>query len=249
MIATLTDATPLLAAFPLAFAAGFVSFVSPCVLPLLPGYVAFLSGATGSIEGRTGRGRAVLGALAFVIGFAVVFVSFGALFGGLGSAMKTHQRDLAVVFGVVTILLGLFFAGWLPSSWLQRDRRVHRVPRVSVLGAALLGFTFALGWTPCLGPTIAAIDVLSMSSSGATALRGSILAFVYCLGLGLPFVAAAFATEWMVTASGWLRRHHKAVGRIGGVLLILIGLAEVTGAWNAFVLWLQIHVPATNAPF
>ena len=249
MISTLTNATPLLAAFPLAFAAGFVSFVSPCVLPLLPGYVAFLSGATGSIEGRSGRGRAGVGALACGIGFAVVFVSFGALFGGLGGALKTHQRGLEVVFGGVTILLGLFFAGWWPSSWLQRDLRVHRVPRVSVFGAALLGFTFALGWTPCLGPTIAAIDGLAASSSGATALRGSILAFVYCLGLGLPFVAAAMATEWMATASNWLRRHHKAIGRVGGVLLILIGVAEVSGVWHAFVLWLQIHVPATNAPF
>jgi cytochrome c-type biogenesis protein len=249
MISTLTNATPLLAAFPLAFAAGFVSFVSPCVLPLLPGYVAFLSGATGSIEGRSGRGRAVLGSVAFVIGFAVVFVSFGALFGGLGGALRNHQRGLEIVFGVVTMLLGLFFAGWWPSSWLQRDRRVHRVPRVSVLGAALLGFTFALGWAPCLGPTIAAILGLAASSSGATALRGSILAFVYCLGLGLPFVAAAFATEWMATASTWLRRHHRTIGRIGGVLLLLIGLAEVSGVWHSFVLWLQIHVPATNAPF
>jgi cytochrome c-type biogenesis protein len=249
MIATLTNATPLLAAFPLAFAAGFVSFVSPCVLPLLPGYVAFLSGATGSIEGRSGRGRAVVGSLAFVLGFAIVFVSFGAAFGGLGSSLRTHQRDLEVVFGVVTVLLGMFFAGWWPSSWLQRDRRVHRIPRVSVLGAALLGFTFALGWTPCLGPTIAVILGLAASSSGATAVRGSILAFVYCLGLGLPFVVAALATEWMATASIWLRRHHRVIGRVGGILLILIGLAEVTGEWHTFVLWLQVHVPATNAPF
>jgi cytochrome c-type biogenesis protein len=237
----------LLAALPLAFAAGLVSFVSPCVLPLLPGYVAFLSGAAGRIEGRSGRGRAVVGSLAFVLGFAVVFVSFGALFGGLGSSLRTHQRTLEVVFGVVTVLLGLFFAGWWPSAWLQRDRRVHHLPRVTVLGAALLGFTFALGWTPCIGPTLAAILGLAASSSGATAFRGSVLAFVYCLGLGLPFVVAALATEWMATVSTWLRRHHNVVGRIGGILLILIGLAEVTGAWHAFVLWLQIHIPASNA--
>ncbi len=245
MIATLPSS--LLAAFPLAFAAGLVSFVSPCVLPLLPGYLAFLGGATGRIDGRSGRGRAVVGSLAFIIGFAIVFVSFGALFGGLGSTLRTHQRLLEVVFGAVTILLGLFFAGWWPSSWLQRDARSHRLPRASVLGAALLGFTFALGWTPCIGPTLASILGLAASSSGATALRGSMLAFVYCLGLGLPFVVAALATEWMATVSTWLRRHNRAIGRVGGILLILIGIAEISGAWNTFVVWLQVHVPSSTA--
>ncbi len=241
MIATLPSS--LLAALPLAFAAGLVSFASPCVLPLLPGYVAFLSGATGSIEGRSGRGRAVIGSLAFVLGFGVVFVSEGALFGSLGRLLHTHQRSLEITFGIVTIILGLFFTGWWPSSWLQRERRVHRLPRASVLGAALLGFLFALGWTPCIGPTLGAILTLA-ASSGATALRGSILAFVYCLGLGVPFIVAALATEWMAIASTWLRHHHKAIGRFGGTLLIFIGLAEVSGAWHSFVLWLQIHAPA-----
>lgn len=245
MLATLPSS--LIAAFPLAFAAGLVSFISPCVLPLLPGYLAFLSGTAGRIEGRSGRGRAVVGSLAFIVGFAVVFVSFGALFGGLGGTLKTHQRLLEEVFGVVTILLGLFFAGWWPTAWLQRERRIHRLPRVSVLGAALLGFTFALGWTPCIGPTLATILGLAASSSGATALRGSVLAFVYCLGLGLPFVVAALATEWMASASGWLRRHAKVIGRVGGVMLILIGVAEVSGAWHTFVLWLQVHLPASTA--
>ncbi|MDE3064211.1 MAG: cytochrome c biogenesis protein CcdA [Acidobacteriota bacterium] len=229
---------------PLAFAAGLVSFVSPCVLPLLPGYVAFLSGATGRVEGRSGRGRAVVGSLAFVTGFAVVFVSFGALFGGLGSTLRTHQRPLEIGFGVVTVALGLFFAGWWPSSWLQRERRVHHLPRASVLGAAALGFTFALGWTPCIGPTLAAILGLAASSSGATQVRGSVLAFVYCLGLGVPFVVAALATEWMAVASTWLRRHARVIGHVGGVLLIAIGVAEATGAWHSFVLWLQVHAPA-----
>jgi cytochrome c-type biogenesis protein len=236
----------LLAALPLAFAAGLVSFVSPCVLPLLPGYVAFLGGAAGNIEGRSGRGRALLGSLAFVVGFAIVFVSFGALFGGLGRELRNHQRPLEIVFGVVTVGLGLFFAGWWPSSWLQRERRIHRLPRASVMGAAVLGFTFGLGWTPCIGPTLASILGLAYST-GPTAARGSILVFVYCLGLGVPFVVAALATEWMATASTWLRRHQKTIGRIGGVMMILIGLAEMTGAWHAFVLWLQVHVPAGNA--
>jgi cytochrome c-type biogenesis protein len=239
----------LFVAIPVAIAAGLISFLSPCVLPLLPGYLAFLSGASGRIEGRSGRGRAFVGSLAFVLGFSLVFVSFGALFGELGRELKTHERLLQEIFGVVTIALGLFFAGWWPSTWLQRERRVHYLPRVSILGAGALGFVFALGWTACIGPTLAAILGLAASSSGATALRGSILAFFYCLGLGVPFVVAALATEWMATASTWFRRHSKVIGIFGGVLLIVIGVCEVTGWWHAFVLWLQVHYPASNALF
>ena len=244
MIATLPSS--LLAALPIAVAAGFVSFVSPCVLPLLPGYLAFLSGAAGSLEGRAGRGRVVIGAIAFIIGFAIVFVSLGALFGGFGSLLRDDQRTLSIVFGSITILLGMFFAGWWPSSWLQRDRRIHHLPRASIMGAGLLGFTFALGWAPCIGPTLGSILGLAAANNDTTALRGSVLAFVYCLGLGVPFLIAAFATEWMATTTSWLRRHAKAVGVVGGVLLIAIGVAEVTGLWSSFVVWLQVHVPSTT---
>jgi cytochrome c-type biogenesis protein len=247
MIATLPSS--LLAALPIAVAAGFVSFISPCVLPLLPGYLAFLSGAAGSLEGRSGRGRAVIGAIAFIIGFAIVFVSIGAIFGGFGQLLRDHERILAIVFGSVTILLGMFFGGWWPSKWLNRDLRIHHLPRASIVGAGALGFLFALGWTPCLGPTLAAINALDEATSGATALRGSILAFFYCLGLGIPFIVAALATEWVSTASSWLRRHQRTIGRIGGALLIVIGILEVTGAWNTFVIWLQVHFPSTTAPF
>ena len=246
MIATLPSS--LLAALPIAVAAGFVSFVSPCVLPLLPGYLAFLSGAAGSLEGRAGRGRVVIGAIAFIIGFAIVFVSLGALFGGFGSLLRDDQRTLSIVFGSITILLGMFFAGWWPSSWLNRDQRIHHLPRASILGAGALGFLFALGWTSCIGPTLGAILALA-ANSGATALRGSILAFFYCLGLGIPFVVAALATEWVSTASSWLRRHQRTIGRIGGMLLIVIGILEVTGAWHAFVIWLQVRFPSWTAPF
>lgn len=238
---------PLIAALPIAVAAGLASFVSPCVLPLLPGYLAFLSGATGSVKGRPGRGRAVLGSLAFIFGFTIVFVSFGAAFGHLGSSLRTHQRTLEIVFGVVTIFLGFFFAGWWPSMWLQRERRVHWLPRASIVGAAMLGFLFGLGWIPCIGPTLGAILGLAASSSGATAVRGSVLAFFYCVGLGVPFVVAAFASEWMTTASRWLRRHQRTIGRVGGVLLIVIGVLEVTGAWESFVVWLQTQFPATTS--
>ena len=234
----------LLAAFPLAFAAGLVSFLSPCVLPLLPGYLAFLSGATGASVARGGRGRAVLGSLAFVLGFSLIFVSFGALFGFLGAKISQHQRPLQIIFGLMTIALGCFFAGWWPARWIQRERRSHRLPKATVIGAAFLGALFALGWTPCIGPTLGAILGLASSSSGATALRGSILTFVYCLGLGLPFVVAAVASESVMRASTWLRRHAKVVGIIGGLLLIAIGVAEVTGWWASWVLWLKIHGPS-----
>lgn len=245
MIASVASSS-LVAAVPLALAAGLVSFVSPCVLPLLPGYLAFLSGSAGSLEGERGRGRAVVGSVAFIVGFALVFVSLGAIFGQMGRAVHVHQRGLEEIFGLVTIALGFFFAGWWPSRWLQRERRIHKVPRASVLGAGALGFTFGLGWTPCIGPTLAAILGLAASSSGATALRGSVLAFVYCLGLGIPFIVAALATEWMATASTWLRRHARPIGTVGGLLLIAIGVCEVTGLWHAFVVWLQVHVPNTT---
>jgi cytochrome c-type biogenesis protein len=237
----------LFAAIPIAIAAGLVSFVSPCVLPLLPGYVAFLSGSTGRIEGQSGRGRAFIGSIAFILGFAIVFVSAGALFGDFGAHLKANERILEIVFGVVTIGLGLFFAGLWPSSWLNRERRIHHVPRVSVLGAAALGFTFGLGWTPCIGPTLASILFLETSSAGASALRGSILAFFYCAGLGIPFIVAALATEWMATASTWLRRHARVIGLIGGLLLVGIGVCEIAGWWHTFVLWLQVHFPATSS--
>jgi cytochrome c-type biogenesis protein len=239
--------TSLLAAIPIAMAAGLVSFVSPCVLPLLPGYLAFLSGATGTVQERRGRGRAVVGSLAFVLGFAIVFVAAGALFGGLGRQLHQHQRLMEIIFGAVTIAMGLFFAGWWPSSLLQRERRAHHLPRASVVGAFALGFLFALGWTPCIGPTLAAILGLALSSSGATAVRGSVLAFFYCLGLGIPFIVAALFTEWMTTVSGWLRRHAGVIARIGGVALMLIGLCEVTGWWHSFVIWLQVHFPSSSA--
>ena len=234
----------LVLALPLAFAAGLVSFISPCVLPLVPGYLAFLSGTTGELGAR-GRGRALAGSLAFIVGFAFVFVSAGALFGSFGSILRSHQTVLDQIFGVVTVIMGMFFAGFWPSSWMQRERRIHFLPPASVFGASLLGVLFGLGWTPCIGPTLATILGLA-ATSGGTALRGSILAFVYCLGLGLPFIVAALATEWMATTSKWLKSHMRAIGRVGGIFLIVIGVAEVSGLWHVWVTWLQIHFPSST---
>jgi cytochrome c-type biogenesis protein len=237
----------LLAAIPLAIAAGFVSFASPCVLPLLPGYLAFLGGALGNESERT-KYRATAGAVSFILGFSLFYVSLGAVFGELGQQFRDHQRVIAVVFGIGTIVLGLFFAGWLPWARLQRERRWHYVPSATVVGAFLLGFLFGVGWTPCIGPTLASILGIAASTSGSTATRGSILAFFYCCGLGIPFVLFAVAGEWATTTSAWLRRHQRVIGQVGGVMLIAIGVAEVTGLWAHFVIWLQDHVPSVVLP-
>lgn len=241
MIAALPGS--LLAAIPVAIAAGFVSFASPCVLPLVPGYVAFLGGAVGA-EATRGGHRAVWGTGAFILGFSAVFVSEGALFGEFGHHFEAHERGLAIGFGAVTIVLGLFFAGWLPLGALLRERRSHHLPSPTVGGAFVLGLLFSLGWIPCIGPTLGAIVALESSSVGATAARGSVLTCFYCAGLGVPFVIIAVAGEWAARASRWLRLHQVAVARIGGLLLIAIGVAEMTGWWQSFVTWLQGLYPS-----
>ncbi len=230
---TVTDGSLLLAA-PLALAAGVVSFASPCVLPLLPGYVSYMTGLSGADlqDRRLGaRGRMFLGGLLFVLGFSFVFVSYGALFGAVGDALIEHQRTISRVLGVVVIALGLAFIGLVP--WLQRDLRIHRVPAVGVGAAPLLGVLFGLGWTPCIGPTLGA--VLSLGLNEASAPRGALLTFVYCLGLGVPFIVAAVAFRWVLGAVGPIRRHQQWVTRIGGVLLVVVGLLLVTGWWDYLV--------------
>jgi cytochrome c-type biogenesis protein len=242
-----------LLALPLALAAGLVSFVSPCVLPLVPGYLSFLGGAAGaeaaiSSERRFST-RTVLGALCFVGGFAIVFVSFGALFGGLGAGLRSHQRLLAIAFGTLTVVLGLFFAGLMPgASLLNREVRIHWLPRATVLGAGLLGLLFGLGWTPCIGPTLGAILGLAASSSGTSALRGSLLALVYCIGLGIPFVVAAFAVEHVGVLTRFIRRHAVVIMRTGGLVLVAVGLLEVTGLWSSLVTRLQDHFSSFSVP-
>lgn len=222
----------LLFAVPVALVAGAVSFFSPCVVPLLPGYVSYMTGLSGAdLESSRHRGRLLSGSVLFVLGFTLVFLTYGMLFGALGGWFSTYQDAITRVMGVVTIVLGLAFMGWVP--FLQRDFRVHRVPAVGVAAAPLLGVLFGLGWTPCIGPTLSA--VLTLSLNEASAVRGTLLAFAYSLGLGLPFVAAALAFRRMLGAVGWVRRHQVWVTRIGGGMLVLVGLLLVTGGWDLLI--------------
>lgn len=225
----------LLLAVPVALVAGLVSFFSPCVVPLLPGYLSYATGLSGAdlVDGR--RGRMLSGSLLFVLGFSFVFVSFGALIGGVGNWLFTYERPLTVVLGSLTVLLGLVFVGVVP--WMQRDWRVHKVPSVGLVAAPLLGVLFGLGWAPCIGPTLTA--VLALSINEASAGRGALLSFVYCLGLGLPFIIAALAYRRMLGTIGWVRRHQQWVTSFGGLMLVAVGLLLVTGWWDLLVDWIR----------
>jgi cytochrome c-type biogenesis protein len=227
----------MLLAIPVALVAGLVSFFSPCVIPLLPGYLSYVTGLSGAdiaANGSSGvRGKLVMGTLLFVLGFSLVFVSIAGAF-ELGYQFLVHEETLTKVLGGVTIVLGLVFAGVVP--WLQRDVRVHQVPAVGLAAAPLLGVLFGLGWTPCIGPTLGA--VLSLSSTLNTDShpgRGALLAFVYCLGLGIPFVIAAFSFRRMMGAVEWVRRHQMWLMRLGGAMLVTVGVLMLTGAWESMI--------------
>jgi len=232
----------LLLAVPVALVAGLVSFFSPCVIPLLPGYLSYATGLSGAdiANGVAGtrRGRMFAGSLLFVAGFATVFVILGTATGALGAWLVDWDRELAIVLGVVTILLGLAFAGWLPG--LDREWRVHRVPAVGLAAAPLLGFLFGLGWTPCIGPTLAVISGLALTEGSAA--RGAFLSAVYAIGLGLPFIVAGLAYEKALVGIGWVRRHQVWVMRAGGLMLVAVGVLLLTGWWAEAVTWLQVHL-------
>ena len=217
-------------ALPVAFLAGLVSFLSPCVVPLLPGYLAYATGmsVTEIAAGDAGRRRMLAGAGLFVAGFATVFVAAGVVFGAVGQALLTWQRPLTVAAGVISIVLGLMFAGMLPLG--RREVRLQRLPVVGLAGAPVLGMVFGLGWTPCLGPTLGV--VINMALTEGSAGRGALLAFVYAVGLGLPFLAAAAAFPRMTRLIGVVRRHQLALLRVGGGLMVAVGLLLITGWWD-----------------
>jgi cytochrome c-type biogenesis protein len=217
-------------AIPVAALAGLVSFFSPCVIPLLPGYLAYASGlgAAEVIEGNEHRRRMLVGASLFVLGMAVVYVITGAVVGSLGYALVRYAPLISRVLGVVIIVLGLIFAGVLRIG--QRDLRMSRVPAVGVAAAPLLGAVFALGWTPCIGPTLGV--VINLALNEATALRGMVLMFAFTLGLGLPFIVAGLAYTKMARTVGFVRRHQVWVLRFGGFFMVAVGLMLVTGLWD-----------------
>ncbi|MPV38234.1 cytochrome c biogenesis CcdA family protein [Georgenia subflava] len=232
----------MLAALPVAAVAGVISFASPCVLPLLPGYVGYLGGMAGTQAGgaRTssagrGGGRLLAGVLLFVAGFTAVFVLLSVVFSLAGIALQQWMDVILRVMGVLVILMGLAFMGLLP--FLQGDRRLHVAPRAGLWGAPLLGVVFGLGWAPCIGPTLAA--VLTLSLDGADPARGVTLAVAYCLGLGVPFVVLAMLFSRSTRVLGFLRRHRRTIQLLGGGLLVLLGLALVTGLWAELSAYLQ----------
>jgi cytochrome c-type biogenesis protein len=217
-------------ALPVALLAGLVSFFSPCVVPLLPGYLSYATGlgAAEVVEGTPRRGRMLAGASLFVLGFAVVFVITGVVAGSAGRLLAEYRGVITRVLGVLIIVLGLIFAGVLQIG--QRDLRIHRIPTVGVAMAPLVGVVFALGWTPCLSPTLGV--VVNLGFNEGTALRGGLLGFVYALGLGIPFVIAGLAFTKMARAIAFLRERQQLIMRIGGISMIIVGLLLVTGTWN-----------------
>ncbi|WP_424528558.1 cytochrome c biogenesis CcdA family protein [Sphaerisporangium viridialbum] len=230
-LTTTVAAGSLIVALPIALAAGLVSFLSPCVLPLVPGYLSYVTGMSGDPR----RGRMVAGSALFVLGFSLVFVLGGALFGGLGQMLFGNAEVVTRVLGGLTIVLGLGFLGLIPG--LQRDVRIHRFPAAGIAGAPLLGVVFGLGWTPCIGPTLSA--VLTLSLDQGSAVRGAVLAFAYALGLGLPFVLAAFAYRRALHTFKAVRRHSQLITRIGGAMLVLVGVLLVTGLWGQIIAGMQ----------
>ncbi|WP_405940398.1 cytochrome c biogenesis protein CcdA [Streptomyces sp. NBC_00726] len=226
----------LLVALPIALLGGLVSFFSPCVLPLVPGYLSYVTGVSGADLAEARRGRMVAGASLFVAGFTAVFVSGGALFGYFGDTLQANSGPLTKVLGVLMILMGVFFMGLMP--WMtQREFRIHKKPVTGLVGAPLLGALFGIGWTPCLGPTLSSVSILAMDQG--TAGRGAILTVAYCMGLGIPFVLAAVAFRKALGAFGWVKRHYVWVMRIGGGMMIVTGLLLLTGAWGSMMQELQ----------
>lgn len=242
--AEIAAAGPVLLAIGVSVLAGLVSFASPCVVPLVPGYLSYLAAVVGVADDQPGRVALrsarlrVAGAAAlFVAGFTVVFLLGAVAVLGMTTALIANQLLLQRIGGVVTIVMGLVFVGFVPA--LQRSARFTPRQLSTLAGAPLLGAVFALGWTPCLGPTLTGVIAVASATDGASVARGVALVLAYCLGLGIPFVLLALGSARAVQGLGWLRRNSRAIQIFGGVLLILVGTALVTGLWNDFVSWVR----------
>jgi len=242
----IASAGPILLALAVCLLAGLVSFASPCVVPLVPGYLSYLAAVVGVDEHPqpgavrappAARWRVAGSAALFVAGFTVVFLLGTVAVLGMTTTLITDQLVLQRVGGVLTIVMGLVFVGYVPA--LQRQVRFAPRQLSTVAGAPLLGAVFALGWTPCLGPTLTGVITVASATDGSSVARGIVLTIAYCLGLGIPFVLLAFGSAAAVTGLGWLRRHTRALQVLGGVLLIAVGVALVSGAWNDFISWLR----------
>lgn len=221
----------LLVAIPIAVIAGLLSFFSPCVLPLLPGYVSYMTGITVQDLGSAGRFRLIAGSLLFVLGFTVVFVLSGALFGYIGLQLRMYEREFSIGAGVFVIALGFVFMGVIPR--FQRAVKIHAIPAAGLGVAPLLGALFGLGWVPCISPTLGA--VLALAGAEGTATRGALLSFVYSLGLGVPFVVAALSFRRSLTAFPWLRGKTRSVSVAGGVLLVIVGVVLAAGWYESLI--------------
>ncbi|MDQ3886131.1 MAG: cytochrome c biogenesis CcdA family protein [Actinomycetota bacterium] len=254
---------PLLLAAAVALLAGAVSFASPCVVPLVPGYLAYLAGLVGadvphpvpaasvpardeSASSPAGRWRVAGAAALFVAGFTAVFASVLLGVVWVAEALVRGELLLQRIGGVVTIAMGLVFMGLVPV--MQRDVRLHRTPRAGLAGAPLLGAVFGLGWTPCLGPTLSGIVAVAVATPGDTAVRGTLLVLAYCTGLGLPFVLLALGARRAVGAVSWLRRHVRGVQLAGGGLLIVVGVLLVTGLWADLIAVLRGPIAGFETP-
>ena len=243
-IGELVFSGPLLLALPVAIAAGFVAFASPCVLPLVPGYLGYIGGFSGSSNTTRPTARLVVGVVLFILGFSAVFISFSIVFASLGAALISWVDVILRVAGLLLILMGFVFIGQV--SFLQRTTKLPLGSANGFLGAPILGVVFGLGWAPCIGPTLIAVNTLAFSVGDIP--RATALAIAYCLGLGIPFLLIALGLGWVTGTVAWLKRNIRAINIAGGVILMAIGMAMVTGVWQMWMSSLQAVIGGTTTP-